>query len=124
METNPQRAVVLRFNECINNRDIEGLAELMTDGHAFIDSANNTFQGKEKALEAWRGFFDSFSDYQNVIEHVAIFSDDRVTLIGHSRCSDQRLEGPAIWFAKVDGGKIAEWRVYEDTAQNRVQMGL
>ena len=124
METLQQRDVVLRFNECINSRNIAGLAELMTDNHAFIDSANNVFSGKEKALEAWKSFFDSFSDYHNVIEHVAVFTDDRVTLVGHSRCSDARLEGPAIWFAKIEDGRIAEWRVYEDSPENRRQLAL
>lgn len=118
------RQMVLSFNECINNHDLHGLSALMADGHTFIDSSNNTFQGKEKVLEAWKSFFESFSDYQNVIEHVAVFSDDRVTLMGHSRCSDARLEGPAIWFAKVEDGMIAEWRIYEDNQQNRSQVGL
>ena len=34
------RALTLKFNEHINNRDLDGLGTLMTDDHAFIDTAN------------------------------------------------------------------------------------
>jgi ketosteroid isomerase-like protein len=36
----------LRFNERINQQDLEGLAELMTDDHAFIDSRGNITEAK------------------------------------------------------------------------------
>ena len=31
----------LRFNEKINQRDLEGLVELMTDDHTFIDNSGD-----------------------------------------------------------------------------------
>ena len=84
----------------------------MTDDHAFIDTGDNILRGKEKVLEAWKGFFDSFPDYRNILETVT-FKDDTVTLIGRSTCSDQRLDGPAIWTAKIRDNKVAEWRAYD-----------
>jgi|GEM_PF-271107 ketosteroid isomerase-like protein len=119
-----QKDVTLQFNEAITNRDIDRLAVLMTDDHAFIDSANTEFRGKDKALQAWRGFFEAFPKYKNVFDRVEAKAD-KVVMLGHSICpNNKELDGPAIWTAKVNGGKLAEWRVYEDTPENRKQLGV
>src|SRR5262245_7615836 len=56
MTNDHQQAIVLQFNKCINNRDIAGLAALLTDDHMFIDSVNTLVCGKEPVVEAWKGF--------------------------------------------------------------------
>jgi ketosteroid isomerase-like protein len=53
-------AVVIAFNEAINDRDLAALTELMTESHRFIDSAGATVDGRNACVEAWRGFFESF----------------------------------------------------------------
>ena len=80
-------------------------------------------RGPESSHEAWRGFFTSFPDYQNSFDRLEV-DGDRVAVVGRSRCSDLRLDGPALWAAKVRGGKLAEWRVYEDTPTNRHTLGV
>jgi ketosteroid isomerase-like protein len=112
------RALTLKFNEHINNRDLAGLGTLMTDDHTFIDAANNAIRGKSLCLEAWRGFFSSFPDYRNNFESL-VAEDNKVVVVGRSSCSDVRLDGPALWVATASSGKLAEWRVYEDTPANR-----
>jgi ketosteroid isomerase-like protein len=52
--------VAVRFNECINRRDLGGLAELMTEDHAFTDTVGEIVAGKPACLDAWRGFFEQF----------------------------------------------------------------
>ncbi len=122
MDTQDQETLALRFNEGINRQDAELLADLMTDDHCFVDSAHNAICGKAKALQAWSGFFAAFPDYRNVFE-TATSTNDMVLLTGHSLCSDKRLDGRALWTAKIRGNKIAEWRVYEDTPENRRRLG-
>jgi ketosteroid isomerase-like protein len=117
------RALVVKFNEHINNRDLDGLAALMTDDHTFIDTAGHAIHGKSTCLEAWRGFFSSFPDYQNVFHSLAV-EDNSVVVVGHSTCSDSRLDGPVLWVAKASADKLAEWRVYEDTPTNRRTLGI
>ena len=117
------RALTLKFNEHINNRDLDGLAALMTDDHAFVDTANHAIRGKLRCLEAWRGFFTSFPDYRNEFD-LLVVEDDKVSVVGRSHCSDVRLNGPALWVARASAGKLAEWRVYEDTAPNRRMLGI
>ena len=123
MNKDEQKAVVLQFNEFINKRNKDGLATLMTDDHIFIDSANNIIHGKEKSLEAWKGFFELFPDYRNVFENLEPHNG-LVVIAGHSICSDKRLDGPAIWTAKTKVNKVTEWRVYRDTPENRKQLGI
>jgi len=115
--------IVMSFNECINRKDLGGLSRLVTDDHVFVDTANNTISGKERCIEAWRGFFAAFPDYRNHFEFVAL-SGRRAVIAGCSVCSDARLAGPALWTAKIEGQLIAEWRVYEDTSANRALLGL
>ena len=115
--------IVMSFNDCITRRDIDGLSRLMTDDHVFIDAANNTISGKERCVEAWRRFFGAFPDYRNHFERVSLTGDNAV-IIGHSVCSDLRLAGPALWSARIAGGLIAEWRVYDDTIASRALLGV
>lgn len=117
------QALTVKFNERINDRDLNGLAALMTDDHTFIDTAGQAICGKSKCLEAWRGFFSSFPDYRNVFASLTV-EDDSVVVAGHSICSDIRLDGPALWVAKVRADKLAEWRVYKDTPANRSTLGI
>lgn len=123
MKTNDPYDLVVQFNECITRRDIDGLASLMTDGHTFIDKVGNVVAGKMTAIEAWRGFFKAFPDYRNTFEQWKADAGI-VTISGRSHCSDQRLEGPALWRAVVADQALAEWRVYEDSPSNRQLLGL
>ena len=113
MTTPDPKNIALQFNECINQRDIDGLAQLMTDDHVFIDTADHALEGKQPCLAGWQDFFRAFPDYKNIFETVKV-KDTFVMITGHSTCSDQRLEGPARWTAKIRDGKVAAWRVYED----------
>lgn len=119
---NPKE-IVIEFNNCINKRDIRGLEQLMTDNHSFVDSANTVERGKTNCLNAWKGFFQGFPDYKNYFQDIKI-NNDLVIIVGHSSCSDRILEGPAIWTARIENSKIAEWRVYEDTDKNRQLLRL
>jgi ketosteroid isomerase-like protein len=116
-------AVAIRFNECVNGRDIDGLAELMPDDHTFIDTAGEVVSGRESCLRAWRGFFESFPDYRNVFASV-VARGDLVTIVGHSECSEPGLSGPALWTATIRGGNVAEWRVHDDTPEAREHLGV
>jgi len=115
--------VVASFNDCISRRDIDDLSRLMTDDHVFIDSGNATVSGKVQCVEAWKKFFRAFPDYRNHFEQVRTTNASAV-IIGHSTCSDRRLSGPALWTAKMVGGQVAEWRVYEDTHANRKLLAI
>jgi ketosteroid isomerase-like protein len=121
-QTIPQE-IVLAFNERINNRDLAGLATMMTEDHTFIDSSDEVHAGKERMVAGWKDFFESYPDYQNHFTYLET-RGDRVFVLGHSTCSYPPLHGPAIWTARVVGAQIAEWRVYLDTEANRQMLEL
>jgi ketosteroid isomerase-like protein len=123
MTHSQQQLIALHFNECINRRDIDGLAALMTEDHTFIDTANHSVQGKDQVVEAWRGFFALFPDYRNIFERVEL-RHSFVAISGYSTCSEPQLDGPALWTAKLRDGQVAEWRVYHDTSDNRKLLSL
>jgi ketosteroid isomerase-like protein len=116
-------SIVVRFNDRINARDIDGLAGLMSDDHAFIDSAEGRVVGKPDCVAAWRGFFAAYPDYRNIFDAIDA-RPDLVVVTGRSVCADARLAGPAIWAAKVRGGRVTEWRVYEDTPDTRALLAV
>jgi uncharacterized protein (TIGR02246 family) len=101
----------LRFNEKINQQDPEGLAELMTDDHTFIDSGGSVTKGKNVMKEGWRDFFKKHPDYRNKFTSVTV-QDNIVVMIGYSTCSFKPLDGPNIWTARIQSGRVSEWRVF------------
>ena len=115
--------VALKFNEKINARDLEGLAELMTEDHTFIDIPGEVYRGKGIMKDGWRDFFTRYPDYRNIFTRVQV-DNDFVVMVGYSTCSYDPLDGPALWSAKVRDGQVAEWRVYEATDQNRRNLKL
>jgi ketosteroid isomerase-like protein len=123
MTNDEQQTIALHFNECINSRDIQGLASLMTDDHTFIDKANQSVQGKEQVVEAWQGFFAQFPDYRNIFERIES-RNHLVAISGYSTCSEKQLDGPALWTAQLRGDQVAQWRVYDDTPENRKLLSL
>ena len=124
MDERDPKLVVLLFNECINNQDINGLSDLMAEDYVFIDSSDDYYaDGKEAMVSGWQEFFDLYPDYQNHFSMV-LSRENLVLVAGHSTCSYRNLDGPALWTAKIDNDLVAEWRVYLDTAENRSALGL
>lgn len=111
MKTIDPKTIVLQFNDCINNRDIDGLAHLMMEDHVFIDTQKNHICGKQNCLSVWKEFFNLFPDYKNTFKTIVSMDYDVVKINGFARCSDKRLEGLFIWTAKIKNNKVAEWCV-------------
>lgn len=114
--------VALAFVAKINSHDVEGLVELMTPDHVFVDSLGSTFRGAKQMNQGWKGYFALFPDYS--IEITDQFSrNDVVAMFGKARGTyavngnltrDNCWEIPAAWRAVVQRGRMAEWRVYCD----------
>jgi ketosteroid isomerase-like protein len=115
--------VAIGFNECINRRDLGALAELMTEDHAFTDTAGASVRGKAACIEAWRGFFEQFPDYRNTFDDIRARGNLAIA-VGYSTCSVEVLNGPAIWTAATNEGRVSHWRVYEDTARVRADLDI
>jgi ketosteroid isomerase-like protein len=110
MDSSELMLIALRFNDRINQQDLEGLAGLMTDDHTFIDNAGNVTKGKNVMKEGWRDFFKKCPDYRNEFTSVTV-QDNVVVMVGYSICSLKSLNGPNIWTAKIQDGRVSEWKV-------------
>jgi hypothetical protein len=120
--------VAFEFVEAINRRDLERLVALMTHDHRFVDLSGEAHLGRETMRKAWASYFDSFPKY---MIHVAeLFrNDDRVIMVGRTTGSHLNLprlvefNETMIWLAETAGGLVTGWLLYEDSPQNRAQLG-
>jgi len=57
MDSSKLILTALKLNEKINQRDLEGLTELMTDDRIFIDSFGEVTKGKDARAQVvgWKG---------------------------------------------------------------------
>ena len=122
--------VALRFVGRINAHDTEGLVKLMTPGHTFVDSlgGKSTRPGIE---HGWKEYFRMVPDYWVRIDR-ALSDGDLAILIGRAGGtyvskggapkSENRWETPAVWIARIEEQKVAEWRIYSDNEPIREKM--
>jgi ketosteroid isomerase-like protein len=118
MSTTDPKLIALQFNECINRQDVDGLAELMTEDHTFIDREGKTGRPKEFMIQGWREFFRMFPKYRNTFTRIQS-QGNLVRIIGSAYWSEDQPYDPVIWTATVVDDRIQEWRVYADTDANR-----
>jgi ketosteroid isomerase-like protein len=106
---------VLEFLNRINQRDVDKLAELMTEDHVFVDSLGNQVRGREKMRGGWRGYFTMCPDYW--VSHEEVFRNaNMVAVFGAAggTINGKQWRTPAGWLAVVQKGLVKEWRVYAD----------
>ena len=124
MPAKPQspEAVARAFVKAINRRNVDELAELMTNEHRFIDSLGTVVEGRERMREGWAAYFRMVPDYLVTVEET--FSDGSiVVMLGVAQGTyarngrlrpDDFWQSPAVWRARIKDEKVAEWRVYSD----------
>jgi ketosteroid isomerase-like protein len=113
---------VLYFLECINERDVDKLAKLMTQDHLFIDSLGQQVRGREKMRAGWRSYYAFCPDYwvshEEVFQNgdtVAVFGEAGGTIAADGKLPpESKWRTRAAWLAVVENGFIKEWRVYAD----------
>ena len=123
MSERDPKLIALQFNECINRQDLDGLAELMTEDHTFIDREGKTGHPKEAMVQGWRNFFGMFPEYRNTFTRIQSI-DNHVTILGFAYWSDEEPYDPVIWTATIVDDRVQEWRVHADTEANRKRFEL
>lgn len=123
MNTRDPKLTVLQFNEYINNQDADELGKLLSEGTKLVEGEETTKTGKAEVENYWIEFFKLVPDYRNHFTRIES-EGDRVIIIGFSTCSNELLDGPALWTASVKDDLIDEWRILEDTRENRASLGI
>jgi SnoaL-like domain len=125
----PDVAVVVSFIDCVNHADVEGLGRLMTADHTLQVLDEPPLRGRKANLRAWRGYLTSYPAYVIYPRRIA-GQAGRVGVLGHTTGShlglpdERERELTVIWVADVVGGRLATWRVAEDTPDLREELGL
>ncbi len=124
--------VAAAFVARINQHDVVGLSELMTDDHVFVDALDNRVAGRDAMRSAWEQYFTLVPDYWIKIERA--LQDDRVVALfgtaggtyagGSSGGQKSGWEVPAAWLAETRDDRLAIWRIYADNLPIRRLMGL
>lgn len=112
--------ILQAFIARINAHDVDGLGELMSDDHTFIDAHGNEVCGKEKMIAGWRGYFEWFPDYYIEVTDVLEDSEPTVAMFGFAGGSFKGKQSeswrlPAAWKAMVKDGRVTLWQVFADT---------
>ena len=123
MNTKDPKLIALQFNECINNRDLKGLARLMANDHAFIDRDGKVYEPKQVMIDSWREFFRACPDYRNTFDRIES-RDDFVVILGYAYWSEKQPYDPVIWTATIVDDLVREWRIYPDTLESRKQFRI
>ena len=133
MSDSPE-AVARGFVRAINLQDVDALAELMTEGHRFVDSLGHAVEGREKMQAGWAAYFLMVPDYSIAVEETycggpstavaaATSAQEVVVMLGVAQGThapdgklraENRWKTPAAFRAFVEDGLVAEWRVYAD----------
>jgi ketosteroid isomerase-like protein len=127
--SNEAVSIVLNFEKKINGHDAAGIVSAFAPDGRFVDSLGNVI-GMDKMQAAWTAYFRMVPDYR--VSHEEVFANDgAVALFGKAEgtySADGKLSAenfwtaPASWLAKVEGGRIKEWRVYCDNEPIRAVM--
>ena len=123
MNKKDPKLIVLQFNECINNQDLDGLTELMTNNIVLIEGDETTHKGIMAMKNAWAQFFKMCPDYKNHFTRIES-EENKVVISGFSTCSHTALHGPALWTARIENDLVAEWRILNDTEENRKSLEI
>ncbi|MFX0171112.1 MAG: hypothetical protein ACFE9L_04265 [Candidatus Hodarchaeota archaeon] len=123
MNVKDPKLVALQFNEYINNQDIKGLTNLMTKDHTFIDRKGKIDKGKESMTKGWINYFNQFPDYKNFFTRVES-RDNLVILLGYAKWTTESKRDYTIWTTKIKTNLVAEWRIYNDTEENRKKFNI
>lgn len=115
--------ILLEFVEKINNSDSDGLFEMMTDNHVFIDLAGDRVVGRDRMLNAWEGYMKAFPDYRIYISD--IFADeDKVILYGSTTGShldladdEEFVNEKFVWLSEIYKDKVALWQTFKNSPQ-------
>jgi hypothetical protein len=125
----PPVVAVISFIDCINRGDLVGLTNHMEEHHTLMVHGEEPLVGRDANTEAWNGYFAAFPNYVIYPRRIATYGE-RVAVLGSTTGShlllpdDEELALTVIWTATVKDGRLAEWRIRDDTAETRSELGL
>lgn len=115
------REIVFEFVETINRGNTDKLASMMADTFTFTDIEGATYVVRSLAerRKFWDDYIDAFPDYRIEIERILSSGTD-IAFIGKTVNSHLpryfEVNETLVWYARVDDGRISEWRIFSTEA--------
>lgn len=112
--------VAFAFVHAINSKDIEHLANLMSENHKFIDGDGSEHVGKEQMKVGWK---EHLALIPNLTLSISMHFEEGniVILLGRSNGTiiqngelkpENSWEVPCAWRVLVESEKVVEWQLY------------
>ena len=73
--------------------------------------------------EGWTAFIKGFPEYRNTFEKI-VKKDGLICIPGYAYWKEDYPYDPVNWTAVIEDHMITEWRVYEDSPENRTRFNL
>jgi hypothetical protein len=111
------KELTFRFVECINERDSDNLAAMMSDGFKFTDVAGEVFtvESMSEKKKFWDDYFRCYPDYRIRID-MMLSSGTDIAFIGKTSHSHVprwvEVNETLIWYVGIAGGQVSEWRIF------------
>lgn len=114
--------VVMQLVKAINAHDVEGIANVASVDHEFIDSLGGVLRGRDAVCAAWWAYFSFCPDYWVIVDEI-IDGGSCVALFGTAGGNIVSRDGQgapigwrvtSAWRAVVKQGLVACWQVYAD----------
>jgi hypothetical protein len=122
MNKRDPKLTALQFNEYINNQDIKGLSSLMAKD--FWVKVKKEPVWNRDMINGWLRFFKDNPTYKNIFTRVES-RENLVILIGYALWSkDSKEEDHCIWTTTIENDLLVNWRLYEDTEDNRKKLNI
>jgi len=90
----------------------------MSENHLFVDRKSGVVRGMAPMLAIWAEFFRQFPGYSNMVVRIES-ADILVVMQGYATWTEDAPPDRAIWTARLSDGKVAEWRIFCDSEENR-----
>jgi len=119
---NTKDKIIMDFVDAINNADIDGILNLMTDDHTLIDSHDNKMTGKDNLRQAWIGYFGLFPDYRIEVNEI-LEKESLICILGYASGTYKNMKNmensnywkiPVAWTAVIIDNHIKQWQIYAD----------
>ena len=105
------KELTIQYIKAFDNKDINEVAELLSEDFALEDPAVKRVEGKENVLQAIQGIFDSCEKLSFIAKN--IYQDNQTTIIEFElRLDDTILTGTDI--IEWEENKLKEMRAYLD----------
>ena len=99
----PPVAVAVRFIDCVNRSDLDGLVATMTDDHRLEVFDDEPLIGREANATAWRGYFESFPNYIIYPHRIVEVTETSVAILGHTATGVTSDPGPDVVGTAITG---------------------